>query len=52
MKKVAETPEWQKYVSDMGLMAAYLSGPDYIKWLEEKDKATKELMAKGNLLKK
>ena len=52
MKKVTETPEWQKYVSDMGLKAAYLSGPDFVKWLEEKDKATKELMAKGNLLKK
>ncbi len=52
MKKVTETPEWQKYVSDMGLKAAYLSGPDYVKWLEEKDKITKELMAKGNLLKK
>ena len=52
MKKVTETPEWQKYVSDMGLKAAYLSGPDYVKWLEEKEKITKDLMAKGNLLKK
>jgi tripartite-type tricarboxylate transporter receptor subunit TctC len=52
MKKVTETPEWQKYVSDMGLKAAYVSGPDYVKWLEEKEKITKDLMAKGNLLKK
>ncbi len=52
MKKVTETPEWQKYVSDMGLKGAYLSGPDYVKWLEEKEKITKDLMAKGNLLKK
>jgi tripartite-type tricarboxylate transporter receptor subunit TctC len=52
MKKVTETPEWQKYVSDMGLKAAYMSGPDYVKWLEEKEKITKDLMAKGNLLKK
>ena len=52
MKKVTETPEWQKYVSDMGLKAAYVSGPDYVKWLEEKEKVTKDLMAKGNLLKK
>jgi tripartite-type tricarboxylate transporter receptor subunit TctC len=52
MKKVTETPDWQKYISDMGLKGAYLTGPDYVKWLEEKDKATKELMAKGNLLKK
>jgi tripartite-type tricarboxylate transporter receptor subunit TctC len=52
MKKVTETPEWQKYVSDMGLKAAFLTGPDYVKWLEEKEKITKDLMAKGDLLKK
>jgi len=52
MKKVSETPEWQKYLSDMGLKGAYLTGPDFVKWLEEKEKITKDLMAKGNLLKK
>ncbi len=52
LKKVSETPEWQKYVSDMGLKAAYLSGPDYVKWLEQKEATTKELMIKGNLIKK
>lgn len=52
MKKVTETPEWQKYISDMGLKGAYLTGPDYVKWLEEKEKITIDLMAKGNLLKK
>jgi len=52
MKKVTETPEWQKYISDMGLKGAFLMGPDFVKWLEEKEKITKDLMAKGNLLKK
>ncbi len=52
MKKVTETPEWKKYISDMGLKSAFLTGPDYVKWLEEKEKITKDLMAKGNLLKK
>lgn len=52
MKKVTETPEWKKYVTDMGLKAAFLSGPEYVKWLEEKEKMTKDLMAKGGLLKK
>jgi putative tricarboxylic transport membrane protein len=52
MKKVTETPEWQKYISDMGLKAAFLTGPAYVKWLEEKEKITIDLMAKGNLLKK
>ncbi|MFZ4438985.1 MAG: tripartite tricarboxylate transporter substrate binding protein [Syntrophales bacterium] len=52
LKKVTETPEWQKYISDNGLKPAFMTGPDYIKWLEEKEKITKDLMAKGNLLKK
>jgi len=52
MKKVTETPEWKKYISDMGLKGAFLTGSDFVKWLDEKDKATKDLMAKGNLLKK
>ncbi len=52
MKKVTETPEWKKYISDNGLKPAFLTGPDYVKWLEEKEKLTKDLMAKGNLLKK
>ncbi len=52
MKKVTETPEWQKYISDMGLKAGFLSGPAYIEWLEAKERVTKDLMTKGNLIKK
>lgn len=52
MKKVTETPEWKKYISDMGLKEAFLSGPEYVKWLDEKEKLTKDLMTKGGLLNK
>jgi putative tricarboxylic transport membrane protein len=52
MKKVTETAEWKKYIEDNGLKPALLAGPDYVKWLEEKEVLTKDLMAKGNLLKK
>jgi len=51
LKKVTETPEWKKYTSDMGLKAAFLSGTDYVKWLEEKEALTKDLMKKGGLIK-
>jgi tripartite-type tricarboxylate transporter receptor subunit TctC len=51
MKKVTETPEWKKYISDMGLKATFLTGPDYMKWLEQKEAMTKDLMTKGGLLK-
>ena len=50
-KKVSETPEWKKYTSDMGLKDAYLTGPEYVKWLEEKDRTTQDLMKKGGLIK-
>ncbi len=52
IKKVSEMPEWKKYVADMGLMDAFLSGPEYVKWLEAKDTMTKDFMAKGGLIKK
>ena len=51
LKKVSETPEWKKYVVENGLQAAYLSGPEYVKWLQEKETLTKGSMVKGGLLK-
>jgi putative tricarboxylic transport membrane protein len=51
LKKVTETPEWKKYVADNGLKDAFLAGPEYVKWLDEKDSKTKELMKSGGLLK-
>lgn len=50
-RKVTETPEWKKYVSDSALKSAFLTGPDYVKWLEEKEGLTKDLMKKGGLIK-
>jgi putative tricarboxylic transport membrane protein len=51
IQKISETPEWKKYVVDMGLKSAFLSGPEYVKWLDEKDKTTVGLMKKGGLIK-
>ena len=50
-KKVTETPEWKKYVSDMGLKDEFLHGDDYVKWLEGKDQEVRTLMTSGKLLK-
>jgi len=52
LKKVTETPEWKKYISDNGLKAAYLTGPDYVKWVGEQEAIHKDLMTKGGLIKK
>ena len=51
LKKATETPEWKKYISDMGLKGAFLSGPDYAKWVGEQETIHKDLMTKGGLIK-
>jgi tripartite-type tricarboxylate transporter receptor subunit TctC len=51
LKKVTETEEWKKYISDFGLKPAFLSGPDYAKWVGEQEVLHKELMTKGGLIK-
>ncbi len=50
-KKVTETPDWKDYVAKNALKPALLSGPAYVKWLEEKDALTKDFMKKGGLVK-
>jgi len=52
LKKVTATPEWKKYISDNGLKAAYLEGPEYVKWVGEQETIHKDLMTKGGLIKK
>src|SRR5512136_1233536 len=52
LKKATETPEWKKYISDMGLKGSFLSGPDYAKWVGEQEVIHKDLMTKGGLIKK
>ena len=51
LRKVTETPEWKKYVSDNALKPAFLTGREYVQWLEAKENLTKELMNKGGLIK-
>jgi putative tricarboxylic transport membrane protein len=51
LKKVTETPEWKRYITDNGLKDAYLTGPEFVKWLEEKDANTSRLMKVGGLIK-
>ena len=50
-RRVTETADWKKYIQDNGLKAAFLAGPDYVKWLEETENLHKDLMKKGNLIK-
>jgi len=52
LKKVYDTPDFQKYLSDGALKPSFASGAEYVKWVEENEQLHKDLMAKGGLLKK
>ena len=52
LKKVYDTEDFKKYLSDGALKPAFATGTEYVKWVEENEKLHKELMAKGGLLKK
>lgn len=52
LKKVYETPEFQTYLTENGLAAAWLHGPEFVAWLESAEQLHKDLMHKSGLLKK
>ena len=51
LRKVYDTPEFKKYLSDGALKPAFQTGAEYVKWVEGAEQLHKELMAKGGLLK-
>jgi len=52
LKKVYETPEFKDYLNQGALRPSWLTGPDYVKWLEAAEAQHKDLMVQGGLLKK
>jgi tripartite-type tricarboxylate transporter receptor subunit TctC len=52
LRKVSDTPEFKEYLSKGALKAAFATGPEYVKWVEENEKLHKGLMEKGGLVKK
>src|SRR6267142_924574 len=52
LKKVQDTPEWKKYMEEGALKAAFATGDEYVKWVQEAEQLHKDLMTKGGLLKK
>lgn len=51
-RKVTETPEWRDFTDKGGLKRAFLTGPEFVSWLEDTEALHKDLMAKGGLVKK
>ncbi len=51
MQRVTQTADWKKYTSDNALKAQFLTGEDYVKWLQQAEALHKDLMTKGGLMK-
>ena len=52
LKKVFDTTDFQGYLHKGALKAAFATGKEYAKWVEENDALHKDLMEKGGLIKK
>jgi len=52
MKKVRETPEWAQLMKDGAFNQTALSGPEYLKWVENAEKVHETLMKDAGFLAK
>lgn len=52
LKKVYDTPDFQDYLHKGALKGAFLSGAEYVKWVEGAEQLHRDLMTRGGLLKK
>lgn len=52
MKKVTETPDWKEFMETGAFNATKLSGPDFVKWLEQAEATHKDLMTKAGFMAK
>ena len=52
LQKVYDTPEFKDYLNQGALKPAWETGPELVKWLGEAEQLHKDLMTKGDLLKK
>jgi putative tricarboxylic transport membrane protein len=51
-KKVRETPEWKKLMSDGAFNPKFLTGDDFKKWVETEEKRHEELMKQAGWMAK
>jgi tripartite-type tricarboxylate transporter receptor subunit TctC len=52
MKKVRETPEWKKLMSDGAFNQTFMTGDDYAKWVANAEKTHEALMKEAGFLAK
>ncbi len=51
-KKVRETPEWQKLMSDGAFNTSFMTGAEYVKWVADAEKLHERLMKEAGFLAK
>ncbi|HZQ63561.1 MAG TPA: tripartite tricarboxylate transporter substrate binding protein [Casimicrobiaceae bacterium] len=51
-KKVRETPDWKKFMEDGAYNQTFMSGPEFVKWVESAEKTHRELMKEAGFLAK
>ena len=52
LDKVAQTDEWKKFMADGAFNTTFMSGPEYIKWLERAEATHRGLMKEAGFLAK
>jgi tripartite-type tricarboxylate transporter receptor subunit TctC len=52
LRKVRETPEWKKFMTDGAFNTTFMSGPEYVKWVENAELTHRGLMKEAGFLAK
>ena len=52
LKKIAATPEWKEYIAKQALKEIYLTGPDFVKFLEKDEAFHNKLMQEAGFASK
>jgi len=50
MKKMRETPEWRQLMKEGAFNQTFLTGADYVKWVEAEDQRHRQLMQEAGFL--
>jgi len=51
-KKVRETPDWKSFTEQAAFNTSFMTGPDYVKWVENAEAQHKTLMEKAGFMAK
>jgi tripartite-type tricarboxylate transporter receptor subunit TctC len=51
-RKVRDTDEWKKFMADGAFNTTFMSGPEYVKWVEKAEATHRELMKEAGFLAK